>query len=65
LNTKTHSYAAGSADAAFSGELEQHLPSIDFSGKESARLRDFFKQHKGAARECQPAEQVSGPGLCA
>lgn len=38
-------YAAGSADAAFPGELEQHLPSIDLSGKESARLRDLFKRH--------------------
>ena len=38
-------YAAGSADAAFPGELEQHLPSIDLGGKQAARLRELFKRH--------------------
>ena len=38
-------YSAESADAAFAGEFERHLPSIDLTGKQAARLRDRFKQY--------------------
>lgn len=38
-------YSAESADAAFAGEVERHLPSIDLTGKQAARLRDRFKEH--------------------
>jgi len=38
-------YSAESADTAFAGEVESHLPSIDLTGKKAARLRDRFKEH--------------------
>lgn len=38
-------YSAESADAAFAGEVERHLPSIDLTGKQAVRLRDRFKEH--------------------
>jgi hypothetical protein len=38
-------YSAESADTAFSGEVASHLPSIDLTGKQAARLRDRFKAH--------------------
>jgi hypothetical protein len=38
-------YSAESADAAFAGEVERHLPSVDLTGKQAARLRDRFKEH--------------------
>lgn len=38
-------YSAESADTAFAGEVESHLPSIDLTGKQAARLRDRFKEH--------------------
>ncbi|SEU21032.1 dsDNA nuclease domain-containing protein [Variovorax sp. OV084] len=38
-------YSAESADAAFAGEVERHLPSIDLTGKQAARLRDRFKEY--------------------
>lgn len=38
-------YADESADAAFPGEIAQHLPTIDLSGRQATRLRDLFKRH--------------------
>jgi len=38
-------YAADSADSAFSGELQKHLASVDFNGRQGTRLRDHFKMH--------------------
>lgn len=38
-------YSAESADAAFAGEVERHLPGIDLTGKQASRLRDRFKEH--------------------
>lgn len=37
------SYASESADAAFVGQVEKFLPSIDLAGRQSARLRDKCK----------------------
>lgn len=36
-------YADESADAAFSGEIAQHLPAIDLSSRKATRLRDLFR----------------------
>ncbi len=38
-------YASEHADSAFSGELENQLPFLDFSGKQVTRLRDRCKAH--------------------
>jgi len=38
-------YSPESSDAAFAGELTQHLTTIDLGGKQAARLRDLFKAH--------------------
>lgn len=38
-------YADESADAAFPGEIAQHLPAIDLGSRKATRLRDLFKGH--------------------
>ncbi|KQP15555.1 dsDNA nuclease domain-containing protein [Pseudorhodoferax sp. Leaf265] len=38
-------YSPESADAAFAGEVERHLRTIDLGGRQAARLRDRFKAH--------------------
>lgn len=38
-------YADESADAAFAGEIAEHLPTIDLSSRKATRLRDLFKAH--------------------
>jgi len=58
-------YAAGSADAAFPGELEQHLPTIDLGGKQSARLRDLFKRHIARSSSCPVHRKELEADVCA
>lgn len=57
-------YADESADNAFAGEIAQHLPTIDLSGRQAARLRDLFKEHINKSSSCPVHRKQLEADIC-